>query len=146
MLLREHQEGFHQLYIPFGTEKTAEANNNYGLRQQSPVNKLALGMDSQMSGYSVLPENCIENIWSRKDKGEKMYELFQLRWNLEEFRVDYPELMNKTAVGKYFLEELVDETGPKMSLTQKIEYPKAFWLELVSNFTNCLVLDQQKKI
>ena len=53
--------------------------------------------------------------------------------------------MNKTAVGKYFLEELVDETG-KPRLAQKIEYPKAFWLELVSTFTNCMVLDQQKKI
>lgn len=57
-----------------------------------------------------------------------MHELFQIRWNLEEFKVDYPELMEKTAVGKYFLEELVDERG-KPTLMGKIDSPKGFWLE-----------------
>lgn len=111
-ILRDHQIGFHEKFIPLhaGSEEMEGAKD--GLLQMS----------------SMIDSDPVERIWHRPDKGEKMHELFQIRWNLEEFKVDYPELMEKTAVGKYFLEELVDERG-KPTLLGKIDSPKGFWLE-----------------
>jgi hypothetical protein len=111
-ILRDHQIGFHEKFTPLDAGNT-----------DADILKNGLGGAS-----SLIDSDPVERIWHRPDKGEKMHELFQIRWNLEEFKVDYPELMEKTAVGKYFLEELVDERG-KPTLMGKIDSPKGFWLE-----------------
>lgn len=57
-----------------------------------------------------------------------------VKWNNEEFEIEYPSLKNLHKVGKYYLAILVNEKPIVPYLIEVITSPITFWNELETSF------------
>ena len=57
-----------------------------------------------------------------------------MRWNHDEFEVEYPSLTNLHKVGKYYLTILLNEKPIVPYLIEVITSPITFWNELNTKF------------
>lgn len=60
--------------------------------------------------------------------------LKNMRWNHDEFEVEYPSLNNLHKVGKYYLTILLNEKPVVPYLIEVITSPITFWNELNTRF------------
>lgn len=72
-------------------------------------------------------------------------QFLQIRWNHEEFEMDYEVLKRKLPVWKYYLEELFEDKS-NTHLNLRINNPRHFWDELSIRKISTSNVNEQKKI
>lgn len=78
-------------------------------------------------------------------EGSKISEILQLRWNFEEFSVNYRVLEQKLPIWKYYIQELyLEEEHPKLLVP--LDNPKKLWEEMIVRFISTESLLEKKKI
>ena len=71
------------------------------------------------------------------------YNSKNLRWNNDEFEVDYPSLRNLCKVGKYYLAVLLNEKSLVPYLIEIITNPIQFWEQLGISY-HCTQIVEEK--
>jgi len=118
------------------TEQWNEAFKSELLNQLSAANQRFL--------YKLgLPSDGLTTSKGTSEKRREM--LMNLRWNFEEFEVNYQTVVNSAKVGRYFLEGIFED-GETPKLLVNFSDPKEFWNDLNLHFQNSENVSEASKL